>query len=328
MSDEILKSGEDDKGPVGGERLRVARRANDISVRDVAKELHLDESKVRALEKNEFAVLGAPVFAKGHLRKYAELVGVPVDDVMTDYYEMTRAAGIPPVIGPRKKRPRDINAGPWLGAAVVILLIAAAVYWWFNLRQPDMAGSRPATPAPFVTDSRDQATTRSPATPAAAGNVPADGPAATEQQPPASTPVTPQASTAAPQPSGATPQAATATQRPSTATPQPSAAQAAPATASPARTETPVDTSPAAPQLVIELTYSGDCWTEASDASGRRLFYDLGVAGRTVRLSGVAPVRLILGDSGNVSITVDGRPYNIPASARSGRLARLTISAR
>jgi ribosome-binding protein aMBF1 (putative translation factor) len=56
---------ESEDGPVGGERLRAARRANDISVRDVAKELHLDEYKVRALEKNEFDVLGAPVFAKG-----------------------------------------------------------------------------------------------------------------------------------------------------------------------------------------------------------------------------------------------------------------------
>ncbi len=46
----------------------------------MAKELHLDEPKVQALEENQFDVLGAPVFAKGHLRKYAELVGVPVDD--------------------------------------------------------------------------------------------------------------------------------------------------------------------------------------------------------------------------------------------------------
>ena len=75
MSDDAKEPDTDEEGPLGGERLRAARRANDISLRDIAKELHLDEGKVRALEQNDFDVLGAPVFAKGHLRKYAELVG-------------------------------------------------------------------------------------------------------------------------------------------------------------------------------------------------------------------------------------------------------------
>ena len=62
---------EDSQGPVGGERLAAARREQQISVLEIAKELHLDEPKVRALEKNDFEMLGAPVFAKGHLKKYA-----------------------------------------------------------------------------------------------------------------------------------------------------------------------------------------------------------------------------------------------------------------
>ena len=61
---------------MAGERLAIARREQQIPVIEIAKELHLDEPKVRALERNEFDVLGAPVFAKGHLRKYAQLVDV------------------------------------------------------------------------------------------------------------------------------------------------------------------------------------------------------------------------------------------------------------
>lgn len=302
MSNDILKSGEDNSEPVGGERLRVARRANDISVRDVAKELHLDEAKVRALEKNDFALLGAPVFAKGHLRKYAELVGVSVEDVMADYYEMTRTAGVPPVIGPKRKRSRDFNAGPWLVAAVIILLVGAAAYWWFNLRPVETSRDMgPAMPAPFASQSRTPQPDRSPPDTA---SQPATQPASQLAGPPATQPVS--------QP----------TDRPAATQQQLPAAQAAPL-----QSDAAIAT-PAEPPIVVELTYSGECWTEASDATGRRLFYDLGVAGRTVRLSGVAPLRLILGDSGNVSISVDGRPYNIPASARSGRLARVTIGAR
>ena len=75
-------SEEGSAGPVGGERLAASRRERGISVHEIAKELHLDEPKVRALEENRFDVLGAPVFAKGHMRKYAKLVGVPIDDML------------------------------------------------------------------------------------------------------------------------------------------------------------------------------------------------------------------------------------------------------
>ncbi|MDH4054889.1 MAG: helix-turn-helix domain-containing protein, partial [Gammaproteobacteria bacterium] len=76
MSDEIdnqLVEDDESAGPKGGERLAEARRALQITVIEIAKELHLDELKVRAMESNDFDVIGAPVFAKGHLRKYAQL---------------------------------------------------------------------------------------------------------------------------------------------------------------------------------------------------------------------------------------------------------------
>ena len=75
--DNVAAGDNESNGPLAGQRLAIARRENDISIADISKELHLDEPKVQALEENLFDQLGAPVFAKGHLRKYAELVGVP-----------------------------------------------------------------------------------------------------------------------------------------------------------------------------------------------------------------------------------------------------------
>jgi cytoskeleton protein RodZ len=102
-------------------------------MRDIAKELHLDEAKVQALEDNRFEVLGAPVFAKGYLRKYAELVSVPIDDVLADYYRLNRAVGAPPVVGPKRQRPpAEFSATPWIAGIVVLLVAAAATYWWLS----------------------------------------------------------------------------------------------------------------------------------------------------------------------------------------------------
>lgn len=286
---------EEPSGPLCGERLRAARRENDISIRDIAKELHLDENKVRALEENNFSILGAPVFAKGHMRKYAEMVGVDIDDVLADYYQLERSTGAPPVVGLRRNVPRDYSLGPWIATIVVILVAASTAYWWFNRPPVEISNDRvePATLAPFASENEidtEQAEDAEIGTDNVelVDSISADEPIAEELLPAEnesapSEPIIP--------------------------------------------VQEPISSAPSSlPQVRVELSYSGDCWTEVSDASGKRLFYDLGSAGRVVPLGGDAPLRIVLGDSANVSITVEGRDYQIPSSARSGRLARLTIN--
>jgi cytoskeleton protein RodZ len=280
----------DESGPLGGERLAIARRAHEISASDIAKELHLDEPKVRALEQNNFELLGAPVFAKGHLRKYAELVGVSTDDIIADYYRLNRTAGAPPIVGPARKFEREYSPVSWIAVSLVVIIVASASYWWFTrdpVRSPVVR--TPATVlAPFESDASDE-----PVQQAAAETVEIlpepELLVATEELPPAET--TPVSSTAAD-----------------------------------VESEPLVEDVSLLPQVHVELSFSGDCWTEVSDASGRRLFYDLGTAGRIVELAGDEPLQIVLGNSGNVSINVEGRDYPISDYVRRGSLTRLTIN--
>ena len=258
-------------GPLGGERLAVARRAHEISASDVAKELHLDEPKVRALEQNNFELLGAPVFAKGHLRKYAELVGVPIDDIIADYYQLNRTCGAPPVVGPARKFERDFSPGPWIAGGIVVVVIASAAWWWFAREPapPPVARTEPAVLAPFASAASDEPVQEE--TAEAAGIVSESEPLVLVE-------------------------------------------------------EMPPETVSLLPQVHVELSFSGDCWTEVSDASGRRLFYDLGTAGRVATLSGDEPLQIVLGDSENVGIAVEGQDYPITDYVRRGSLTRLTIT--
>ena len=270
-------------GPVGGERLAEARRSLQIPVLEIAKELHLDEYKVRALEANEFDVIGAPVFAKGHLRKYAQLVNVDQADVMADYYQLNRTTDVLPVIPRRPQRRREISPGPW-AAAVVVIIIAATAYWWFAVRDP---AETPVTGelAPLPQEINDNGDGLGSIVTGVAVELPdQDAPAEAVGEPAAD--VVPQAETR-------------------------------PAAQSPA----------VVPDgLRLSVTYSGDCWTEITDADGRRLFFDLGKAGRTVNLSGEAPFNALFGNAANVSLAVNGESFEIPAANRRGRTARLTIT--
>ena len=265
------------EGPLAGERLAAARREQQISIHEVAKELHLDEAKVRALEANEFEVLGAPVFAKGHLRKYAGLVGVDEDDVFADYFKMTRTADLPPVVTRRPKPRRELSPGPWIAAAIVIVA-AALAYWWLVVRP--VATPVEATPA---------------AQPAA--EVPDAGPSLADSQPDlqpgASAPVT-QAQPAAEVPADALGNEA-----------EPSAGDDG--------------------LVRISLDFSGDCWTEISDADGRRLFFEMGRADRSVELSGAAPLDVLFGNVENVTVRVNGSEYPVTPANPGSRTARFTI---
>lgn len=272
--------------PLGGERLAQARRDQQISLLEIAKELHLDEAKVRALESNDFETLGAPVFAKGHMRKYAQLVGVDHDDVLTDYYRLTRAQAIPPVVSRRSKPKREISPGPWI-AIIAIIVIVVAAYWLITKqpRQPAVDASRavPATPTPSAEAAADRAQAEATVLPEETSTEIEDAAPAEETS------------------SQATAERSDAIQR---------------------SQQTSVS---ADGDIRLSISFLGDCWTEVSDASGRRLFFNLGREGQTVDLSGQGPLSVLFGDANNVSLVVNGSDFAIADADRRGRTARFIL---
>ena len=79
-----------------GDRLRAAREATAIPVEKIASDLLLDPSVLEHLEAEEFAELGAPVFVRGHLRKYAMRLGLPADELVELYHrDHDRPQGLP-----------------------------------------------------------------------------------------------------------------------------------------------------------------------------------------------------------------------------------------
>ena len=292
------------EGPLGGERLAEARRAKQISVLEIAKELHVEEAKIRALESNDFEALGAPVFAKGHLKKYSQLVGVDHDDVMADYYRLTRSQEMPPVIVNRQKPKREVSVLPLLAVVVVLALVALA--YWLLVERPV---AMPPMPAPAASSAAPE-TASPPEIETTADTAAVDDPADTDADAelPAAEPTPEEAPRQAPaeEPEELT---AEAEQQPPP--------RAVGETPPPAASENDVR---------LSVTFLGDCWTEITDANGRRLFFQLGRSGRTVNVSGPGPLSVLFGDAGNVDMRVDGEDFTIPAANRRGRTARLSIS--
>lgn len=73
-----------------GQRLRNAREAAGLSVADVATRLKMPVRIIEALEAEDWARIGAPVFVRGQLRSYSRMLGLPIEPVQS-------ASGVAPI---------------------------------------------------------------------------------------------------------------------------------------------------------------------------------------------------------------------------------------
>ncbi len=154
-SDNNLEEVQDEGEALVGPRLRDARKSQSLTVSELAKKLHVDEQTLRAIESNDFQALGAPVFARGHVRKYAEVLRIDYATVLEDFDAMQAAEDPPPVVAARPAGAGARGLPAWVFALLGALLTFALILWWFLSAEPAIERPAVATPEPATTLSTD-----------------------------------------------------------------------------------------------------------------------------------------------------------------------------
>src|ERR1700729_3485815 len=90
-----------------GARLRAARERRGLTTLQAAEKLHVDARALESLEAENFAALGADVYVRGHLRRYAELVGESPHELQDLYASSTPAVRPDLTRIPRAERPPE-----------------------------------------------------------------------------------------------------------------------------------------------------------------------------------------------------------------------------
>lgn len=67
-----------------GEQLRLARIEKNLSVEDISDRLKWSNSKVLAIEANEYKAFGGLTFIRGFVRSYAKLLNLESDELLTE----------------------------------------------------------------------------------------------------------------------------------------------------------------------------------------------------------------------------------------------------
>jgi cytoskeleton protein RodZ len=118
-----------------GARLRAAREKRGLTPLQAAERLHLDLRVVQALEAEEFTALGADVYVRGHLRRYAEAVGESPAQLQQLYSAGPHAVR-PDLTRIPRGEPEQRGSRLLLPAVLVVVGFAVAGLLWWLLTLP------------------------------------------------------------------------------------------------------------------------------------------------------------------------------------------------
>jgi len=276
-----------------GARLRREREAQGIGHQQAAESLNLDPAVLTHLEANDFAALGAPVFVKGHLRRYASMLGLAEDEIVSMYDRSKQQLGEPSLV-PKSRLEmapvRGKSRWPWVVGGAAAFFVAAGLIAYLSEHGLPWTGTSPEETTVPVLQEVPATTTQAPA--AAASVAAAAG----------STPTVPTAA----QPTG----------------PAPSSSNAAPAAPG---ADAPASAALQPGQVSLQLKFSADSWVEVFDGSGKAVLYDLGKAGTERTITAAAPLSVTIGNAAAVAVAVNGRVLPALPRAEGQVLARFGI---
>ncbi len=113
-----------------GARLRAAREARGLTTLQAAEKLHVDPRILEALEAEDFAALGAAVYVRGHLRRYAELIGEQYAELQSLYSAGAPAPGPDLTRIPHHGPPGRSSRLVALALLLLVGIAVAGVVWW------------------------------------------------------------------------------------------------------------------------------------------------------------------------------------------------------
>jgi len=346
MSDQSNTNVADFFSPGPGERLRAARLSMGFDLAKIASELHLTTPVVEALVADDFQKVGARVFVRGYLRNYARVVGMPLESVLRQFDEKWPDDGANhSMVKESPTLPADVGPSRgWAGAITWLLVLGLLVLflmWWrgyldeivpAQIRSTSvvevMTPEAPANPAtepagllpiddtllPIDSDGGLRLPTRSPEEPEESESAVAESP---EPAQPAEN------TTGMPAPISSTvmdtPVAVDGT---GLALPAPVEVRSAPVAESVPAPDQGAPVVEGTSQIM--LIFDAACWVDVRDSTRKfKLFGEIPKGARKV-LGGEPPYKLVIGNASAVSITVNGKPFDLARYAK-GNVARFTL---
>jgi cytoskeleton protein RodZ len=330
-----------------GRGLAEAREAQGLTPERVSQILRLPAATLQALESGHFENLPEPVFVRGYLRAYAQLLGMDGGVFVAEYDRLLGEPG--PVPTPTTMVRRKATArGSYICGVTALIVVAMAVLvgsWWYSrlkheiparLQPASLEAEQPASPASALPPPQIDSSNPSPGPVVAlppnlppqslASEAAEESAAAVEPEPPmgetaaAAEPALPLASE-----SPITANADAVVQRrdvEATVAAVPDLA-IAPLASEHGRIVRPSRAPTGEDELVIQA--NDESWAEVVDANDYQLLYYPLHSGMVLRLQGQAPFRVFLGNAPAVDLSVNEKRFDHTPFHSRNNTARFSV---
>ena len=292
-----------------GQMLSAARVHHNLTQREVAETLHITMHYVNAIEHDEHDKLPGAVFAKGYIKRYAEIMALDETAVMAAY-EGLRPASPAVIVGTSRnaKKARCVGKSLWVLAASATVFITLFLGLW--AWRGEEADTPRGSVIPVLSELPKSANSEQPVTPMPAGIGSASRRAATAVRETQSLPL-------------ASPQQATVDGRAGSGSIN--RAETDEGNASGGASSGPATVVEGEGQDTLKLSFSGTSWIEVRDSGHGDRYRDLRVAGDVLEIKGVAPFDVFLGDAPRIRLSINGDVIDLSQETRIDNSVQLTV---
>jgi cytoskeleton protein RodZ len=293
---------DDDKKPTDDGRFRElssgkllvwARERAGLSQEQVAKELYMTLTKVRALESDDYRHMGSDTFARGYIRAYAGLVKLDVTQVLAAYERHAQKHGLVEPAVPRRAESPNKPLWQFIALLLVVLFVLWLIsIWFFDNRQSEVY-ERAAVIAPPVETVL---------------NIPQSQGSSSNSSFSSNRTVTTDVLSEVVH-SGVDSESALSSMMEASSEAAKDTLKSNSSSSSTSIARNNVKVADALDN--IEFLFTDECWVEVSDARGDVLIADLKQAGASLHLQGEAPFDVKLGNAPAVKIELNGNTVDI-----------------
>jgi len=143
-----------------GATLKEHREKQDVSIHQVANQLHLDNRIIIAIENDDYDSLPDPIYIRGYIRGYCKILNLSADEMLQIYKESAPHADpeiIPEIKYPTQSSSSDkpVKAFTYLISLGLVLLV---ITWWqsnFIVTTPITSQAQLAEPQPPSINDQD-----------------------------------------------------------------------------------------------------------------------------------------------------------------------------
>ncbi len=280
--------------PTAGRLLQAERQRQGLSEKTIADRLHITMHYVRAIESDCYDKLPGAVFAKGYIRSYALALGLDADKLISVYGGQAQAQSQPRVVNSKiriSNKHGDSNLR-WLFYCVFAFAFGFAGLWAYSnyIAENELPVAELVNQQTVENIQSNDVLIARPFTEVGSPLV-------------ATTPITDEGAPIE--------QVLDATEQTSDAQQDESSNR--------------IVEIFSTGEDVLEVSFTGESWIEISDSGIASVFRDIREAGDVVRITGVAPFKILLGDAPFASLQLNGVEIDVSDAIRIDNSARLTV---